>query len=159
MIWREFKLGKIVYLGCTLIYALLIPRLETALHTSSSLTDGWPFHKDPRVERTSLATSTGPLGAYKIRGQLIAYGTALHRSQFRFFSFSVALFGNTGRLLQWGRSGVIYKERFKWADWTVFEFLRFNFLSDMPIGLRVVCRAGVVSDAKGSAQCFEEPRG
>ena len=68
-------------------------------------------------------------GAYKTCGQLIAYATALHRSQFRVFSFSIALFGDTGRLLRWDRSGVIYTKSFKWADGDLFEFLwRFNHL-------------------------------
>ncbi|KAI0295342.1 hypothetical protein B0F90DRAFT_1927599, partial [Multifurca ochricompacta] len=51
--------------------------------------------------------------AYKTCGQLIAYASALHRAQFRIFSFSVVLFGDTGR--------------------TGF-FWRFNFLSDVDRG-------------------------
>ncbi|KAI9444196.1 hypothetical protein H4582DRAFT_2071765 [Lactarius indigo] len=47
-------------------------------------------------------------GACQVSGQLIAYTSAIHRSPFRAFSFSVVLFGNTGRLLRWDRSGVIY---------------------------------------------------
>ena len=50
--------------------------------------------------------------AYKICGQLIAYATALHHSQFRVFSFGVVLFGEMGRLLRWDRSGVVYTEAF-----------------------------------------------
>jgi Fungal protein kinase len=70
------------------------------------------------------------VGSYKTCGQLIAYATALHRSQFRLFSFSIALFGDTGRFLRWDRSGVIYTKPFKWADGELFEFLwRFNHLS------------------------------
>jgi len=46
---------------------------------------------------------------YETNGQLIAYATAIHRSQFfRVFSFSIALFGKTGRLLRWDRSGIIF---------------------------------------------------
>ncbi|KAH9017119.1 hypothetical protein EDB83DRAFT_2679871 [Lactarius deliciosus] len=75
--------------------------------------------------------------ATKISGQLIAYTSAIHRSQFRVFSFSVVLFGNTGRLLRWDRSGVIYTEPFNWSTQpdTLFEFLwRLNFLSDVKRG-------------------------
>ncbi|KAH9000864.1 hypothetical protein EDB86DRAFT_2827764 [Lactarius hatsudake] len=76
-------------------------------------------------------------GAYRVSGQLIAYTSAIHRSQFRVFSFSVVLFGNTGRLLRWDRSGVIYTEPFNWYTQpdTLFEFLwRLNFLSDVKRG-------------------------
>ncbi|KAH8984957.1 hypothetical protein EDB92DRAFT_1459802 [Lactarius akahatsu] len=76
-------------------------------------------------------------GAYRVSGQLIAYTSAIHRSQFRVFSFSVVLFGNTGRLLRWDRSGVIYTEPFNWSTQpdTLFEFLwRLNFLSDVKRG-------------------------
>ena len=45
--------------------------------------------------------------AYRTCGQLIAYATALHLSQFRAFSFSIAIFGDAGHLLRWDRSGVI----------------------------------------------------
>ncbi len=38
--------------------------------------------------------------AYRISGQLIGYASALHRYQFRVFSFSVVLFGESGRLLR-----------------------------------------------------------
>jgi len=61
----------------------------------------------------------------------------LHHSQFRVFSFAVVLFGNTGRLLRWDRSGVIYTEPFNWANEpdTLFEFVwRLNFLSDVERG-------------------------
>ncbi|KAI0296733.1 hypothetical protein B0F90DRAFT_1014957 [Multifurca ochricompacta] len=70
-------------------------------------------------------------------GQLIAHASALHHSQFRVFSFSVALFGETGRLLRWDRSGAIFTESFNWASQpdTLLEFLwRFNFLSDVDRG-------------------------
>ncbi|KAI0247320.1 kinase-like domain-containing protein, partial [Lactifluus subvellereus] len=74
-------------------------------------------------------------GAYKTCGQLIAYATALHRSQFRVFSFSIALFGDTGRFLRWDRSGVIYTKPFKWAKGDLLEFLwRFNHLSAVDRG-------------------------
>ena len=75
--------------------------------------------------------------AYKICGQLLAYASALHRSQFRVFSFAVVLFGDTGRLLRCDRSGVIYSEPFDWANQpdTLFEFFwRLNFLSDVDRG-------------------------
>jgi hypothetical protein len=75
------------------------------------------------------------ISAYKICGQLIAYATALHRSQFRAFSFSIAFFGDTCRLLRWDRSGVIYTEPFDWAADKLFEFLwRFNHLSAVDRG-------------------------
>jgi hypothetical protein len=75
--------------------------------------------------------------AYKICGQLIAYATALHHSQFRVFSFGVVLYGEKGRLLRWDRSGVIYTEAFEWAKQpdTLFEFFwRLNFLSPVDRG-------------------------
>jgi hypothetical protein len=75
--------------------------------------------------------------AYKICGQLLAYASELHRSQFRNFSFAVVLFGDTGRLLRWDRSGVIYTELFNWQNQpdTLFEFFwRLNFLSDVERG-------------------------
>jgi hypothetical protein len=61
-----------------------------------------------------------------VSSQLIdAYTSAIHRSQFRVFSFSVVLFGVTGRLLCWDCSGVVYTEPFNWSTEpdTVFEFL------------------------------------
>ena len=75
--------------------------------------------------------------AYKICGQLIAYATALHHSQFRVFSFGVVLFGDKGRLLRWDRSGVVYTEAFKWKTQpdTLCEFFwRLNFLSPVERG-------------------------
>ncbi|KAH9051849.1 hypothetical protein EDB87DRAFT_1826506 [Lactarius vividus] len=75
--------------------------------------------------------------AYRVSGQLIAYTSAIHRSQFRIFSFSVVLFGNIGCLLCWDRSGVIYTEPFNWTTQpdTLFKFLwKLNFLSDMKRG-------------------------
>ena len=60
---------------------------------------------------------------------------ALHRSQFRVFSFSVVVFEETARLLRWDRSGIIYTESFKWTDGRLFEFLwRFNHLSAVDRG-------------------------
>src|SRR6266852_8327340 len=75
--------------------------------------------------------------AYKICGQLIAYATALHHSQFRVFSFGVVLFGDKGRLLRRDRSGVIYTEAFQWKTQpdTLCEFFwRLNFLSPVDRG-------------------------
>ena len=75
--------------------------------------------------------------AYKICGQLIAYATGLHHSQFRIFSFGVVLYGQKGRLLRWDCSGVIYTEAFEWAEQpdTLFEFFwRLNFLSSVKRG-------------------------
>lgn len=73
--------------------------------------------------------------AYKACGQLISYASGIHRSQFRVFSFSIALFGKTGRLLRWDRTGVIYTAPFPWADDVLFEFLwRFNHLSAIDRG-------------------------
>jgi Fungal protein kinase len=72
---------------------------------------------------------------YKTCGQLIAYAAAIHRFQFRVFSFSIVLFDDTARLLRWDRSGIIYTEAFKWADGSLFEFLwRFNHLSAVDRG-------------------------
>ncbi|KAH9961812.1 hypothetical protein BC827DRAFT_1267471 [Russula dissimulans] len=73
----------------------------------------------------------------KICGPLAAYAPALERSKFRVFSFAVVLFGDTGRLLRWDRSGAIYTESFNWPSQpdTLFEFLwRLNFLSDVDRG-------------------------
>ncbi|KAH9056639.1 hypothetical protein EDB87DRAFT_1539199, partial [Lactarius vividus] len=73
----------------------------------------------------------------RVSSQLIAYASTIHRSQFRVFSFSVVLFGETGRLLRWDRSGVIYTKPFNWSTEpdTLFEFLwRLNFLSDVNRG-------------------------
>jgi Fungal protein kinase len=69
--------------------------------------------------------------AYKTCGQLIAYASALHHSQFRVFSFGVVLFGDMCRLLRWDRSGVIYTESFQWKKRVVLLefFWRLNFLS------------------------------
>jgi hypothetical protein len=75
--------------------------------------------------------------AYDICGQLVAYATHLHHSQFRVFSFGVVIFGDMGRLLRWDRSGVIYTESFKWKENpdTLFEFIwRLNFLSAAQCG-------------------------
>lgn len=75
--------------------------------------------------------------AYRICGQLVAYASAVHQSQFRVFSFSIVLFGNSGRLLRWDRSGIIYTESFNWAadHDTLFEFIwRLNFFSDVDRG-------------------------
>ncbi|KAH9975124.1 hypothetical protein BGW80DRAFT_1204651, partial [Lactifluus volemus] len=74
-------------------------------------------------------------GAYKTCGQLIAYASAIHRSQFRVFSFSIAIFGDTGRFLRWDRSGVLYTKPFKLADGELFQFLwRFDHLSAVDRG-------------------------
>jgi hypothetical protein len=90
--------------------------------------------------------------AYKICGQLIAYATALHHSQFRVFSFGVVLYGQKGRLLRWDRSGVIYTEAFEWAEQpgTLFEFFwRLNFLSSVERGYDTTVTP--VSDGDGDA--------
>ncbi|KAH8984954.1 hypothetical protein EDB92DRAFT_1950421 [Lactarius akahatsu] len=60
----------------------------------------------------------------QVSGQLIAYTSAIYRSPFRIFSFSVVLLGNTDRLLRWDRSDIIYSEPFNWL----------NFLSDVKHG-------------------------
>ncbi|KAH9174765.1 hypothetical protein EDB89DRAFT_469874 [Lactarius sanguifluus] len=90
-------------------------------------------------------------GACQVSGQLIAYTSAIHRSPFRIFSFSVVLFGNTGRLLRWDRSGVIYTEPFNWSTRPdiLLEFLwRLNFLSDVKRG----CDTTVTSVADDEAE-------
>ena len=72
---------------------------------------------------------------YKTCNLLITYASALHRSQFRVFSFSVVMFEDNVRLLRWDRSGVIYSEAFKFADGHLSEFLwRFNYLSAVDRG-------------------------
>ncbi|KAH9051847.1 hypothetical protein EDB87DRAFT_1836142 [Lactarius vividus] len=76
-------------------------------------------------------------GACRVSGQLIAYISDIHCSPFRVFSFSVVLFGETGCLLRWDRSGVVYTEPFNWSTQpsTLFGFLwRLNFLSDVKCG-------------------------
>ncbi|KAH9053756.1 hypothetical protein EDB87DRAFT_1569042 [Lactarius vividus] len=72
-------------------------------------------------------------GACQVSGQLIAYTSAVHCSPFCVFSFSVVLFGETGHLLCWDHSGIIYTKLFNWSTQpdTLFKFLwRLNFLSD-----------------------------
>ena len=69
--------------------------------------------------------------------QLLSYASVLDHSQFRIFSFSVVIFGDTGRLLRWDRSGVIYSEPFDWVnqpDMLLEFFWRLNFLSDVDRG-------------------------
>ena len=86
---------------------------------------------------TWKVTSNGHNRLTEYNGQLVAYASAVHRSQFRVFSFSIVLFGDTGRLLRWDRSGVIYTESFNWATEhdTLYEFIwRLNFLSDVDRG-------------------------
>jgi hypothetical protein len=81
---------------------------------------------------------------YRTCGQLIAYAAALHRFQFRVFSFSIVLFDDTARFFRWDCSGVVYTEPFEWADGTpLFEFLwRFNHLSAVDRGYdTTVCPA------------------
>ena len=73
--------------------------------------------------------------AYKTCGQFIEYATSHHRSQFRVFSFSVAVIEDTFRLLRWDRSGIIYTAPSNLADGYLFEFLwRFNHLSPVDRG-------------------------
>lgn len=73
--------------------------------------------------------------AYKACGQIISYATAVHHSQSRLFSFSIALFGENARLLRWDHSGAIYTAAFPWKDGSLFEFLwRFNHLSAIDRG-------------------------
>jgi len=92
--------------------------------------------------------------AYKICGQLIAYATALHHSQFRVFSFGVVLFGEKGRLLRWDRSGVIYTEAFQWKKQpdTLCEFFwRLNFLSPVDRGYDTTVTAVMDDDDEAKA--------
>ena len=75
--------------------------------------------------------------AYEFSGQLISYASAIHRFQFRVFSFSIPLFGKTGRLLRWDRCGIIFTKSFNWYEQqdTLFDFLwRLNYLSDVDRG-------------------------
>ncbi|KAI0273357.1 hypothetical protein BC834DRAFT_1030174 [Gloeopeniophorella convolvens] len=84
---------------------------------------------DPKNPLSHLAYNKG---LWPVCGQMIEYASTLHRIQFRVFSFSVALFGNTGRLFRWDRSGVVYTQPFEWTTHpeTLFEFFwRFNYLS------------------------------
>jgi hypothetical protein len=92
--------------------------------------------------------------AYRVCGQLIAYASHLHHSQFRVFSFAVVLFGDTGRLLRWDRSGVIYTEPFEWKDQpdTLFEFIwRLNFLSAVECGYDTTVTSVLVDDDETEA--------
>src|SRR6266404_930493 len=92
-------------------------------------------------------------GAYKTSGQLIAYATSIHRFQFRVFSFSVALFGMTGRLLRWDRSGIIFTESFNWYEQqdTFFEFLwRLNHLSGADLGYDTTVTSVEIDEANAA---------
>ena len=97
-----------------------------------------PFIKIEELQKNADVVSAHvgwTVKAYKTCGQLVAYATALHRSQFRVFSFSIVIFGDTGGFLRWDRSGVIYTAPFKWAKGNLFEFLwRFNHLSAVDRG-------------------------
>ena len=107
--------------------------------------------QDPFIEIGELQKHAGDVTChvgwtkidYKTCGQLIAYAAAVHRSQFRVFSYSIVLFDDTARLLRWDRSGVIYTEPFEWADGSLFEFLwRFDHLSAVDRGYdTTVCPA------------------
>ena len=91
--------------------------------------------------------------AYKISSKLIAYATAIHRSQFRVFSFSVVLFGKIGRLLRWDRSGIIFTEPFNWYEQqdTLFEFLwRLNHLPDVDHGYDTTVTSVADDEAKAA---------
>ncbi|KAI0273371.1 hypothetical protein BC834DRAFT_205318 [Gloeopeniophorella convolvens] len=71
-------------------------------------------------------------GFRPLYSRMFDFASTLHRLQFRIFSFSIALFGDTGRLFRWDRSGVVYTQPFEWKKQpeTLFEFFwRFNHLS------------------------------
>ena len=90
------------------------------------------LQKHANVASYHTRWANGACGTYS---RLISHAMSLHRSQFRVFSFSVAVFEESARLLRWGRSGVIYTEPFKWADGRLFEFFwRFNHLSAVDRG-------------------------
>ena len=96
-----------------------------------------PFIKIEELQRNPKATChvNWTNAAYKTCGQLIEYATSHHRSQFRVFSFSVAVIEDTFRLLRWDRSGIIYTAPSNLADGYLFEFLwRFNHLSPVDRG-------------------------
>jgi len=82
--------------------------------------------------------------AYKTCGQLIDYATSHHHSQFRVFSFSVAVIEDMFCLLRWDRSGIVYTAPSNLADGYLFEFLwRFNHLSPADHGYDpTICPAG-----------------
>src|SRR6266404_784025 len=91
--------------------------------------------------------------AYKISSKLIAYATAIHRSQFRVFSFSVVLFGKIGHLLRWDRSGIIFTEPFNLYEQqeTLFEFLwRLNHLPDVDHGYDTTVTSVADDEAKAA---------
>ncbi|KAI0265150.1 hypothetical protein BC834DRAFT_880302, partial [Gloeopeniophorella convolvens] len=71
--------------------------------------------------------------AFQTCDQFVAYAEAIHKSQFRTFSFSIGIFGESCHLFRWDRSGFIYTEPINWVKVSgsaLFEFLwRFNFLS------------------------------
>jgi hypothetical protein len=98
---------------------------------------GDPFIQIEELQRNPKATChvNWTNAAYKTCGQFIEYATSHHRSQFRVFSFSVAVFEDTFRLLRWDRSGIIYTAASNLADGYLFEFLwRFNHLSPVDRG-------------------------
>ncbi len=100
--------------------------------------------------------------AYKICGQLVAYASHLHRSQFRIFSFAVVLFGETGRLLRWDRGGVISTEPFDWRNQpdTLFEFFwRLNFLSDANRGYDTAVTSVEVAEAEAALSKLKSHKG
>jgi len=62
-----------------------------------------PFMKIQELQKNVEAVSSHvgwTTRTYKTCGQLIAYASALHRSQIRVFSFSIAIFGDSCRLLR-----------------------------------------------------------
>jgi len=90
-----------------------------------------PFVQIEELQRNPKATChiDWTNAAYKTCGQLIDYARSHHRSQFRAFSFSVAIIEDTFRLLRWDRSGIIYTAPSNLADGYLSEFLwRFNHL-------------------------------
>jgi hypothetical protein len=65
--------------------------------------DEWQFECD-----TVLGTRT--------RGQMAAYALTQLGSQFRHFSFSVAIIGKHARLIRWDRGGAVVTERFDYTE-------------------------------------------
>ncbi|KAI6097159.1 hypothetical protein F5141DRAFT_1255676 [Pisolithus sp. B1] len=66
------------------------------------------------------------------RGQITSYAVRQFYSQYRFFAFSIVVFGDHARLVRWDRSGAVVSARFNYVDNAnlLVDFLwRFSHLS------------------------------
>ncbi|KAI6113749.1 hypothetical protein EDD16DRAFT_1122776 [Pisolithus croceorrhizus] len=94
-----------------------------------------PF-KDLDV-KTSKGKSSDPfekdtVDANDTRGQITTYAVAQFDSQFRFFAFSLVIFGNHARFVRWDRGGAVVSARFNYVERSntlVDFFWRFSRLS------------------------------